>query len=182
MKQRVQMMSAPVAMQPGKYIPRVYGEKPPATAEVDLEVQQQGNGWQIDLVWAAATPVHDKNRNPRIFVDGAAIFVPEHADAPWISMGAPGQPLSGLLWRPDRNGLTAMAAEGLGSTQRSDAPAGWKADGQWRNGFWHLSVQIDQWAALDRFQKLAFAIWQGSKGERAGIKSVSPGWLSVKHV
>jgi hypothetical protein len=51
--------------------------------------------------------------NPTLFPDACALLVPEREDSPWITMGAPGQAVQGLLWRADRDGLYRLRAEGF---------------------------------------------------------------------
>jgi hypothetical protein len=72
-----------------------------------------------------------------------------------------------------------MRAEGLGSMERSDAPEGWGVEASWEHGRWRLTFGLRDWPALDSLAQLAFAIWRGASGDRAGIKSVSPGWIDA---
>lgn len=46
-------------------------------------------------------------------------------------------------------------------------------------GHWLVTFEIPDWPALTRHRQLAFALWQGAAQERAGLKSVSPGWIDV---
>jgi len=94
-------------------------------------------------------------------------------------MGAPGKAVEGVLWRADRKGVYRMRAEGLGTMERRDAPEGWGAQASWDAGRWSVVFGLRAWAALDRSRQLGFAIWRGAVGERAGLKSVSPGWIDA---
>jgi DMSO reductase family type II enzyme heme b subunit len=94
-------------------------------------------------------------------------------------MGAPGKAVEGALWRADREELIGVRAEGLGTVERSAAPDAWKARAEWKAGRWSLELELEGWAVLDAQRQLAIAVWQGAEGDRAGLKSVSPGWLEI---
>ncbi len=180
MKQTVKLMAAPPGMQPGGYVPVAYADRyQPATSEAQVETLREADAWRIVLRWACATPVKDIARETDKFLDACALLVPTVPDAPWMTMGAPGMAVEGVLWRPDKEVPWKLRAEGLGTMERSAVPTGWKASGEWRQGHWLVTFEIPAWPALDRHGQLAFALWQGAAQERAGLKSVSPGWIDV---
>jgi DMSO reductase family type II enzyme heme b subunit len=133
----------------------------------------------VELQWPCPQPVADIHQQTDLFADAAALMVPVVADAPWISMGERGKPVAAVLWRADRAGLYQLHAEGMGTMQRSEAPAAWSAQSQWSEGHYRLVFNIDAWAPLDQQRQLGIAIWRGSKSERGGLKSVSPGWIAA---
>lgn len=180
MKTTVSLIPAPTATQPGGYIPKAYADRSAAvTPKADLNVEAVGNGWKITLSWSCAQAVKDISKETDKFLDACALLVPVVADAPWISMGEPGKGVEGILWRADRAQVWQMKAEGLGTMERGTAPKDWKVSGQWINGQWQVIFELPEWALLSQHKQLAFAIWQGSGQERAGLKSLSPGWISV---
>lgn len=180
MKTTVAFIAPPVGMQPGGYVAKAYaGHDTPGTARAELEAVLDGNAWRVTLRWEVPAPVDGIAADPRLFCDAAALFAPTVADAPWITMGSPGAPLQGVLWRADRATPLQVHATGLGTVQRSDAPAGWTAAARHAGGRRELVLSLPGFAALEQHRQLAFALWQGARGERAGIKSVSPGWIAL---
>jgi DMSO reductase family type II enzyme heme b subunit len=145
----------------------------------ELEAVETSGLWRIRLLWACPEPVRELAKDVDRFVDAAAVLAPTMADAPWMTMGAPGKAVQGALWRADRQELLDVRAEGLGTVERRPAPQAWKARAEWKAGQWRLELDLKPWDALDAQQQLALAIWQGAQGDRAGLKSVSPGWLDI---
>lgn len=181
MSRRIELVAAPVGLTPGGYVATAYaGRTTPATASADMTVTRAGEGWQIELIWACAAPVRAVDGQPTRFVDAAAVLVPAADDAPWMTMGAPGKPVEGALWRADHERPTRIVATGLGSVIRGTAAEGWRADGEWQNGRWRVAFALPEWPALARSRRCAIAVWQGAAAERASLKSVSAGWLPIE--
>jgi len=179
-KKTLKLVAAPTAMQPGGYVPKAYAERSqPSTPEAQLEVERVGDIWRVRLGWQCPLAVNDSSTDTNHFVDAAALLVPTLPDAPWITMGAPGKAVEGVLWRADRESVLRMRAEGLGTMERGDAPDGWSVEASWEAGHWSVVFDLRAWPALDRNGQLAFAIWRGAAGDRAGLKSVSPGWIAA---
>lgn len=180
MKQTLKLVAAPTAMQPGGYVPAAYADRSqPSTPEAQVEVDRAGDIWRVRLAWHCPLAITDSSTDTNRFVDAAALLVPTLPDAPWITMGAPGKAVEGVLWRADREALYRMRAEGLGTMERADAPEGWGAEASWQSGQWSVVFGLRAWPALDQSQHLGFAIWRGAAGDRAGLKSVSPGWIDA---
>lgn len=179
MKQTVTLIPAPTGIQPGGYVPAAYADRTTArTAQADLAVEAAGKGWTITLSWACPEAVQSIANETDKFIDACAVLAPTMTDAPWMTMGAPGKAVEGFLWRPDRPDPWRIHAEGLGSVQRS-AVADVKAQGEWARGRWQVVFELPEWPALERHRQLALAVWRGTDQERAGLKSVSPGWLAL---
>lgn len=180
MKQTITLMPPPTAMQPGGYIAKAYGDRSaPGTQRAEIETGSVNGIWTVSLRWQAPHAVIDAGDNARQFIDGAALFVPTVKDSAWITMGSPEAPLEGALWRADQAALLHVRAEGLGTVHRSAAPPDWQAAASYANGAWQLVFTLPGFAALEKNRQLAFAVWQGAMSERAGLKSVSPGWIAV---
>jgi DMSO reductase family type II enzyme heme b subunit len=180
MKQSVSLIPAPTVTQPGGYVPVAYADRgTPRTTQAEIAVAAVGKGWKITLAWACGKPVQDMANETDKFVDACAVLVPQVADAPWMSMGEPGKALQGLLWRPDKSAPFLIHAEGLGSVKRTPAPASAKVSGAWRNGRWQVVFELPEWPALEKQRQIALAVWQGQEQERAGLKSISAGWLAL---
>ncbi|MCB1630469.1 MAG: hypothetical protein H7A12_12620 [Pseudomonadales bacterium] len=180
MNTTIELSAAPTAMQPGGYVPAAFADRTAAlTPKASLEAVATGNGWRITLSWACAAPVrHTANETDR-FPDACAVLAPLADDAPWITMGAPEQAVEGFLWKADREQPWRIRAEGLGTVQRSAPPDGTRVSAEWSDGRWQVVFEIPEWAALATRRQIAVAVWAGASQERAGLKSVSPGWLAL---
>jgi DMSO reductase family type II enzyme heme b subunit len=179
-KKTLKLVAAPTGMQPGGYVAKAYADRSqPSTPEARLEVDRVGAIWRVRLRWHCPLAITDSSTDTNRFVDAAALLVPTIPDAPWITMGAPGKAVEGVLWRADREDLIRTRAEGLGTMVRREAPEGWGAEASWEGGRWSLVFGLRAWPALDRSGQLAFAIWRGAAGDRAGLKSVSSGWIDA---
>ena len=180
MRQTVSLIAAPTSMSPGGYVPVAYAERTtPNVPRAELGVEPSAGGWRIQLRWACAAPVRSIAGETDRFLDACALLVPVAADAPWISMGEPGKPVEGILWKADRDRPWRMHAEGLGTMARADAPSDWRVGAAWHEGFWEVSFELPEWPLLTQHRQIAFAIWAGAEQERAGLKSVCPGWLAL---
>ena len=173
------LIPAPTSMQPGGYVAKAYPDRASAaTPQVDVDVDT-ASGFRITLRWQCAHPVIDASDNARQFIDSCALLVPEKTDAPWITMGAPGLPVAGVLWRADKTAPITIRAEGLGSVQRGNPPADWKAESAYADGAWRVTFTLPQWAPLAAQKRFAVAIWQGAQAERAGLKSITTDWQAL---
>lgn len=180
MRTTLTMNAAPPALSPGGYVARAYADHvTPETAEVELVASERGGVWDVTLAWKAAAPVTKLAGDPTAFVDAAALLVPTTEAAQALTMGAPTDPVEGALWRADHERPIRIAARGWGTVERLDAPPEWRAEAQWKNGLWRLHYTLAGWRALDELRRLAVAVWQGARHERAGLKSVSAGWIAV---
>ena len=118
------------------------------------------------------------------FPDAAAILFPVRPKAPLMSMGAPGLPVNAWYWRADEPARGRhVSAEGLGTSDTVDRDLV-KVQGVHRNGEWHVVIAralratvplpVAQLEAGGRIG-VSVAIWEGSHGERAGIKAFALG-------
>lgn len=179
-RRTIAMGVAPPALSPGGYVSRAYADRVhPETASVELEATSSGGAWDIALAWKDEAPVTAIDGDPTRFVDAAALLVPTTEAAQALTMGAPNDPVEGALWRADLAKPIHISARGWGTVERSDAPAGWKVEAERRGNLWHLRYTLEGWSALDRFRRLAVAVWRGAGRERAGLKSISPGWIAL---
>jgi len=123
----------------------------------------------------------------RDFPDGAGILFPLKGDAPLDTMGSESQPVNAWFWRADsEDGAKNIVASGIGTVAESETSS-IAARAQWQDGAWRvvfarpLTVAGNQAVALEagKSLKVAFAVWEGSSGERAGIKSFSKHWQEL---
>ena len=179
MKKKISMMVAPAGMQPSKYIATAYSKQTePSTPVVSLQTAQKQDHWQIALSWDCPQKSDAKITDPDQFVDAAAILVPQTPDAAWITMGAPGTGVEGVMWRADSEELTKIEAEGLGSVARLSPHPDWQVRATWKAGVWHV-IFDGSWPALSALPQIGIAIWRGVEQQRAGIKSVSTEWIQL---
>jgi len=180
MKKAIDLIAAPTGIQPGNYVPVVYSDLDgPKTPTASLEVEHSTRGWRFRVAWPCPEPVRDTGDESDRFPDAAAVLVPSVGDAPWVTMGAPGQAIGGFLWRADRETLQSVRAEGLGSVQRGEAKGVRGLASEWHSGEWSLGFEVAGWKELDETHQVAIAVWRGSARQRAGLKSISPGWVQV---
>ncbi len=185
----VVLSPTPLEMQPTEYI-RVSRNGRPYGVDSSMKVSALHNGDSVffHLVWqddAEDGPIKDINQ----FADAAAVMFPMVEDAPLIGMGIKGKPVNVWLWRADWERPKNVAAEGMGTTVRRDDPALSSAvrhiDGQWdlivgRSLKGNHAPQGTVALAPGTVTKIAFAVWQGSRQERAGLKAFSPDWQELK--
>jgi DMSO reductase family type II enzyme heme b subunit len=97
-------------------------------------------------------------------------------------MGAVGMAVNAWYWRADENGRGRhVLAEGLGTSRTIDYEQV-RGNGVYKDGRWQVVItralkveSPDNPAQLEPGQSSGFgvAIWEGGKGERAGIKAIS---------
>lgn len=187
----LEMAATPLANQPSEYIKASRDERKIGKVH-ELKVQSAHNGSEIffRLSWSDDT----KNRaitDTNMFPDGCGILMPVNGgDPPIDEMGSKDAPVNAWFWRADLEGDEAhnTVAHGLGTTQFSKnspirARAAWDADA-WAVVFVRpLAVpelpeeatQLTPGGAV----KIGFAVWEGSNGERAGVKSFSKEWRDL---
>ncbi len=187
----LQMAATPLANQPSEYIKASRNEREIGKVR-NLVVQAVHNGSDIffHLTWEDASKdaeISDINR----FADGCGVLMPLNGgDPPIDEMGSQKAPVNAWFWRADfddqpRNTI----AHGLGTTEFTKRCA-IATRSFWANGAWAvvftrpLAVpeQQDETVQLapGRTVKIGFAVWEGSNGERAGVKSFSKEWRDLE--
>lgn len=173
----------PILAQPSHYIQEKWKDVPYGLIK-KLEVRAAHNGERLyfHLSWTDATgdeAVSDTDQ----FTDAAAILFPVNGDAPLQSMGSPQAPVSAWYWRPDSEEPLSIAAQGTGTTRRTQDPE-LGAAGVHEGGGWSvvlrrkLASQVPEDVSLapGMSGKVGFAVWQGSNQERGGLKAVTLDW------
>lgn len=182
----ISLEGTPVQLQPSRYIRAKWSDKPTGTVRA-LTVRPAHNGRQLffHLEWRDETP--NRAHSGPSFPDAAGILFPVNGDAPLQTMGSPKAPVSAWYWRADDEAPHHIVATGLGTV--TETPGGrLLARSSWDNGVWRVvvgrSLRSPQGAGTVGFRrgqstKVAFAVWEGSQGERGGIKAFSNGWHSL---
>jgi len=183
--------ATPLANQPSEYIKASRDQKQIGKVR-NLMVQAVHTGTDIlfRLSW------EDANKNVEItdndvFPDGCGILMPlGPGDPPPIDeMGSKDAPVNAWFWRADsKDSPHNTIARGLGTTQYSKECA-IQARSLWGEGAWAvvfarpLAVpqQKDETIQLapGTTVRVGFAVWEGSNGERAGVKSFSKEWREL---
>jgi len=184
----LELIGTPVGLQPTGAIRAAWmNKKIGAVGRVDVAAIHDGASLAFRLEWASAI----ENRTPSdndMFSDGAAVLLPVVVDAPVMTMGAPGLPVNAWYWRGDDERGRHVVAEGLGSSRTADLAAVRTAS-QWKDGRWRVVIaramrigSTEPVAELAPGEATGFAvaIWDGSTGERAGIKAFSGDWQTLE--
>lgn len=182
--------ATPLANQPSEYIKASRDERQIGKVR-GLLVQSAHNGTDIFFRLTWEDPQRDVAiTDTNVFPDGCGILMPLNGGEPPIDeMGSKDAPVNAWFWRADyEDEPRNMVAEGLGSTVTSEkCPIQTKS--VWGEGAWAvvfvrpLSVpeQKDEATQLSPGTaiKVGFAVWEGSSGERAGVKSFSKEWREL---
>lgn len=182
------LMGTPVGLQPTDAIRTTWIGRPIGAIEaVSLQAVCDGRMLAFRLEWADPTE-NGALGDTTSFPDAAAVLLPSVEKAPVMTMGAPGAAVNAWYWRADEPDLGRhVVAEGLGTT-RTLAGDEVKARGRWSSGRWRVvisralrSASADPVAQLAQGATTGFAvaIWEGGRGERAGIKAFSGDWQAL---
>jgi DMSO reductase family type II enzyme heme b subunit len=182
--------ATPLANQPSEYIKASRDEKQIGKVR-SLTVQPAHNGTDVffRLSWEDSsknTEITDTN----VFPDGCGILIPvSGGDPPIDEMGSKDFPVNAWFWRADLKDVPHNTfAKGLGTTLFSKQCV-IQTKSVWNEGKWVVvfarklavpeqkdeSVQL----AAGTPVKIGFTVWEGSNGERGGVKSFSKEWREL---
>lgn len=182
---RVEVMPAPAVHQSVEL--RVNYDFEPIA--VYLNLARTSDRFYVRMRWRDDTRDTDTASNR--FRDGAAVQFSLGDDLTSYIMGTgPQEPVNIWYWRSDTGAVQNLAAGGPGSTTLlDDQPVTGAALYQTNDGDpneWAvvmsrpIPVSGDYEVSFRRAAvPMAFAVWQGSDGQRDGLKSVSDGWILV---
>lgn len=181
----IALAGVPVQMQPTAFIRNTFADHPIGKVnEVQFSALHNGEVIALRLEWADPDRDTDIDDNDH-FPDGAAVMFPFKGDAPLITMGSKEQPINAWHWRADRaDQARNNVAAGFGST-RVTTGAEIATQARYHEGRWQLVflrrlqvVGVDSTFQFTtgKSYRIAFAVWEGSNGERAGLKAFSPQW------
>ena len=185
---RIPLVGVPLSLQPTDFIKNTFRDQQiGVTTELQFSALHNGEVIALRLEWADPTRDTDLDDNDH-FPDGAALMFPFKGDAPLVTMGSKEQPVNAWHWRADREGVARNnIAVGLGSS-RVTSRAEITTSAQHENGRWQVVFlrQLQRQGVDTTVQfspgqniKIAFAVWEGSNGERAGLKAFSPAWREL---
>lgn len=184
----IKLIGTPLELQPTEAIRVAWANKPiGAVKKVSVAALHDGERIAFRLEWDTATESREL-ADTTSFPDAAAVALPVREGAPLVTMGIPGAGVNAWYWRGDEEGKgRQVVAEGLGTSRTLDSKLV-GAQGVWKNGHWTVvlsrALRIateEPVAQLVPGQKTGFAvaIWDGSRGERAGIKAFSENWREL---
>ncbi len=179
-REEVAMTATPLAMQPTDYIRRSWEHKPYGQVRsLGVSSMHDGHTWAVFVTWTGVAPSGGD------FPDALAIAMPIGAEAPLVTMGAPGAPLHILRWQANREGSRSLVASGIGQSgpgPEIEHNASAVADGN----TWNLVLTRTLAGPADAAPlqaggktRIGFAVWQGGNDERAGIKAFSQDWRDL---
>lgn len=184
----LKLMPTPLGLQPTDAIRVKWSQKAYGTlGSVSVSALHDGERLALRLEWASAernTEVVDTT----VFPDGAAVAFALAEDSPLVMMGAPGAGVNAWYWRADeKDAGRNVFAEGIGTSQTLDQELV-RTGAQWRDGRWRVvlvralrvsgtteQVQLSAGSPT----RIGVAIWEGSNGERAGVKAFSGDWTDL---
>lgn len=185
--ERIRMMGTPVGLQPTAAIRVKWtGKEIGAVSEVRVRALHDGERLAFRLEWS------DPSESRQIvdttgFPDGAAVALPAVEGAPLMTMGAPGMAVNAWYWRADEEQGRHVVAEGLGTSRTADTELV-EAHGVWKEGRWRLvlarALRVRGNEPLAQLApgsttRFGIAVWEGGRGERAGIKAFSGDWREL---
>ena len=184
----VALTGTPAAMQSTAAVRNSWKDRPiGAIRSVEVRALRTADALAFHLRWEDPAPNRDHGDNT-VFPDAAAIALPLHADAPLITMGAPGMPLTAWFWRADSGSQGfEVRAEGPGTTQITGRSV--QASAAWDGGVWQLVLArslagagtADSIAlAAGQTSRFGVAVWEGSHAERGGLKAFSGDWRELE--
>lgn len=155
------------------------GASDTAVGLADVETAYTDERIHLRVTWEDGEPAEEVT-DPREFPDAVAVQFPLEQDAePAIAMGSEQEPVNVWYWNAD-DGVEELYAGGMGSTtEMNDSAVSAEAthsDGEWSVVFTReLDAEGRQRTdiATDRRLNVAFAVFDGTNQERAGVKAAS---------
>lgn len=186
--ERIALIGTPLGLQPTDAIRVAWATKQiGAVSRAAVAAVHDGSTIAFRIEWTDST----ENRtieDTTAFPDAAGLLFPVVPGAPMPTMGGPGTPVNAWHWRADQEGGRQVVAEGIGTT-RPVQGALVRARGVWKDGRWRLvisralEVQASEPVAQLRpgeATQFGVAVWEGARGERAGIKAFSGDWRDLR--
>lgn len=179
----IEMVPAPLGLQPTEYVQVSWEERPYGLLEqASVKAVHDGQAIAVQLTWADAQPATGAGEG---FPDGAALGFPVRGEPELMQMGSAEAPMQFVQWQASKKQARSVLAKGIGSSLPG-APVSETATGAWSGGRWTVvftrSLQGEGESANlvpGSDSQIGIAVWNGSNEERAGIKAVSPDWTPL---
>jgi len=188
--EELKLMGTPVGLQPTEAIRSSWmGREIGAVGSVRVSSVHDGQVLAFRLEWSDGEEDAALS-DTTAFVDAAAVLLPSVPGAPAVTMGAPGSAVTAWYWRADdaTGRGRQVVAEGLGTTRTLDQEMV-HSRGEWRDGRWRVvlarSLRVESAEPVVQLEAglvtgFGVAVWEGSHGERAGIKAFSGDWQELR--
>jgi complex iron-sulfur molybdoenzyme family reductase subunit gamma len=184
----IEMATTPLANQPSPYIKATRDEKELGkVAQIVMKTLHNGKEIFFRLRWKSEQQnltIGDLN----IFPDAVALLFPmkDDKDTPIKEMGTQEAPTNAWYWRADfENKPKNQISEGL-STSLYTEESSIVANSGWKNGEWAVVIGRALEAPEQAIKLVAggkkpigVAAWEGSAGERGGVKAFSKEWRDL---
>lgn len=169
----------PIERQPSAYVRRAWRDRPRSDiTELQVSSLTGAKAVAVRLQWAAPRP-NRRISDINVYADACAVLFPaDGVNLTHETMGSEKHPVQAWHWRAGTNDPFVITATGVGTAQREGkhgvvAAAGWNG-GRWQVVFARALEDDGVSLAHGARVPVAFAVWSGAAGERAGLKSVSP--------
>ncbi|RJP74292.1 MAG: hypothetical protein C4532_02950 [Candidatus Abyssobacteria bacterium SURF_17] len=177
--------ATPLANQPSPYIKATREEKDIGKI-TRVNIKSVHNGKEIFFYLKWKTPEANLSIGDlSTFPDGVSLLFPmkDDVDTPIKEMGTQDAPTNSWYWRADfDNKPKNQIAQGL-STSLYTENSSIIANSEWKNGEWKVvmarAFEVPEEAiklAAGKKKSIGIAAWEGSAGERGGVKAFSKEW------
>lgn len=184
---QVDMMPAPLAMQPTEYVRnswenKAYGQ----TAKIAVASVHDGETWALRATWSTPPGETAGKAGTPDFPDALALALPVRNNPVFTLMGSEDAPIHYLRWSADEKNLLSLLATGIGKSQPGPAlkcSVQAAAEGNaWQVVMTRALGTGKDIAPLQAGKKtgIGFALWRGANEERAGLKAFSIDWIALE--
>lgn len=175
----VALVPTPIESQPSAYVQVSWKDKGRGDiAAISVKALHSRDSVSIRLAWEQPSPCRSIN-DYNVYADACAVLFPvDGREAELSTMGSVEAPVAGWYWQAGTGEPYEITARGVGTVERSKehqvrAANRWSAD-HWQvvltRGLDLPSPHLKDTSSIP----IAFAVWCGASGERAGLKSHSP--------
>ncbi len=175
--QDVALQATDTETQPSPYVRAVWaGKRVGAVPTISVQAAYNRQNLFFRLEWP--DPTHDADYGDGlVFPDAAAVLFPGDGDPPLARMGSPKAGIDAWYWRANRDEGESLAFHGF-ATEEPQAAQFVVTSADWEDGRWRVVIGGPVDVATDH-KRVAFAVWEGSNQERAGLHSYSPQWQEL---
>lgn len=169
----------PLERQPSAYVRTAWKDRRRGDiGEVQVRALRGADALALRLEWAVPRPVR-RISDINVYADGCAVLFPlDGKNLEHDTMGSPEHPVQAWHWRAGTEQPFEITATGIGTVERSGSHQV-VGSSRWEEGRWQVVLARPLGAEgvkLGRKARIpvAFAVWSGVAGERAGLKAYTP--------